>query len=189
MAEEGGFPMRKAGVFALVTICLIVVLGMSAWAGWDPMQEQKERAAVEETIAKFKQADSSMKVYFDKAYGYIVFPGIGKGGFIIGGGHGDGWVYEKGTLIGRATVTQLTVGAQIGGQSYREIIFFADKKTLDDFKKGNWELSAQASAIMVKEGASKDSSYDHGVAVFTMPKKGAMAEASVGGQKFKYTPK
>jgi lipid-binding SYLF domain-containing protein len=188
MAEEG-FLMRKAGVFALVTICLIVVLGMSAWAGWDPMQEQKERAAVEETIAKFKQADSSMKVFFDKAYGYIVFPGIGKGGFIIGGGHGDGWVYEKGTLIGRATVTQLTVGAQIGGQSYREIIFFADKKTLDDFKKGNWELSAQASAIMVKEGASKDSSYDYGVAVFTMPKKGAMAEASVGSQKFKYTPK
>ena len=181
--------MRKAGVFALVTICLIVVLGMSAWAGWDPMQEQKERAAVEETIAKFKQADSSMKVFFDKAYGYIVFPGIGKGGFIIGGGHGDGWVYEKGRHIGSATLTQLTVGAQIGGQSYREIIFFEDKKTLDDFKKGNWELSAQASAIMVKEGASKDSSYDHGVAVFTMPKKGAMAEASVGGQKFKYTPK
>jgi len=98
-------------------------------------------------------------------------------------------VYEKGRHIGRASVTQLTVGAQIGGQSYSEIIFFADKATLDVFKKGNWELSAQASAIMVKEGASKDASYDNGVAVFTMPKKGAMVEASVGGQKFKYTPK
>jgi len=86
-------------------------------------------------------------------------------------------------------VTQLTVGAQIGGQSYREIIFFKDKETLDTFKGGNWELSAQASAIIVKQGASKDASYDHGVAVFTMPKKGAMAEATVGGQKFKYTPK
>jgi lipid-binding SYLF domain-containing protein len=181
--------MRKGAIYGLVTTLLIAVLGVSAWAAWDPMQEQKERAAVEETIAKFKQADSSMKVFFDKAHGYIVFPGIGKGGFIIGGGHGDGWVYEKGTLIGRATVTLLTVGAQIGGQSFSEIIFFEDKKTLGDFKKGNWELSAQASAIMVKEGASKDSSYDHGVAVFTMPKKGAMAEASVGGQKFKYTPK
>jgi len=189
IAEKGGFVMRNGAIYGLVTICLIVVFGISAWAAWDPMQEQKEKAAVEETIAKFKQADSSMNVFFDKAYGYIVFPGIGKGGFIIGGGHGDGWVYEKGTLIGRATVTQLTVGAQIGGQSFSEIIFFADKKTLDDFKKGNWELSAQASAIMVKQGVSKDSSYDHGVAVFTMPKKGAMAEASVGGQKFKYTPK
>jgi lipid-binding SYLF domain-containing protein len=119
----------------------------------------------------------------------VVFPGIGKGGFIIGGGHGTGWVYEQGRHIGRATVTQLTVGAQIGGQSYREIIFFKDKETLDTFKKGNLELSAQVSAILVKQGASKDASYDHGVAVFTMPKKGAMAEASVGGQKFKYTPK
>jgi lipid-binding SYLF domain-containing protein len=165
------------------------VFGISAWAGWDPMQEQKEKAAVEETITKFKGADPSMKVFFEKAYGYVVFPGVGKGGFIIGGGHGDGWVYEKGRHIGRASVTQLTVGAQIGGQSYSEIIFFADKATLDVFKKGNWELSAQASAIMVKEGASKDASYDNGVAVFTMPKKGAMVEASVGGQKFKYTPK
>ena len=153
------------------------------------MQAQKEKAAVEETIAKFKEADPGMKVFFEKAYGYAVFPGIGKGGFIIGGGYGDGWVYEQGKHIGRATMTQLTVGAQIGGQSYSEIIFFKDKETLDTFKGGNWELSAQASAIIVKQGASKDASYDHGVAVFTMPKKGAMAEATVGGQKFKYTPK
>jgi lipid-binding SYLF domain-containing protein len=189
MAEEGEMIMKKADLFALVTIGLIAVLATSAWAAWDPAQEQKERAAVQETITKFKQADSSMQVYFEKAYGYIVFPGIGKGGFIIGGGYGEGWVFERGKHIGRASVTQLTVGAQIGGQSYREIIFFEDKKTLDEFKQGNWELSAQASAIMVTEGASKDSSYDHGVAVFTMPRKGAMAEASVGGQKFKYTPK
>jgi lipid-binding SYLF domain-containing protein len=181
--------MKKAGVLALVAIWFLFVQGVSAWAAWDPMQEQREKAAVEETITRFRQADSSMKVFFDKAYGYVVFPGIGKGGFIIGGGHGTGWVYEQGTHVGRATLTQVTVGAQIGGQSYREIIFFKDKKTLDDFKKGNLEFSAQASAIIVKQGASKDASYDHGVAVFTMPTKGAMAEASVGGQRFKYTPK
>jgi lipid-binding SYLF domain-containing protein len=181
--------MRKGTFYSIVTICLILMFCMSGWAAWDPMQAQKEKAAVEETIAKFKQADSSMKVFFEEAYGSVVFPGIGKGGFIIGGGHGTGWVYEQGTFIGRATVTQITVGAQIGGQSYREIIFFKDKETLDSFKKGNFELSAQASAIMVKEGASKNSSYDHGVAVFTMPTKGALVEASVGGQKFDYTPK
>ena len=181
--------MGRGAFYSLVTICLIVLFSMSAWAAWDPMQEQKEKAAVDGTINQFKGADPSMIVFFEKAYGYVVFPGIGKGGFIIGGGHGDGWVYEKGRHIGRASVTQLTVGAQIGGQSYSEIIFFADKATLDAFKQGNWELSAQASAIMVKEGASKDASYDNGVAVFTMPKRGAMAEASVGGQKFKYTSK
>ena len=181
--------MRKAAILALVAIWLIFVQGVSAWAAWDPVREQREKAAVEETIAKFKEADASMQVFFDKAYGYVVFPGIGKGGFIIGGGHGTGWLYEQGVHVGRATVTQLTVGAQIGGQSYREIIFFKNKETLDTFKKGNLELSAQVSAIIVKQGASKNASYDHGVAVFTMPRKGAMAEASVGGQKFKYTPK
>ena len=188
-AKEGDLIMRKTAIYGLVTICLIVLLDMSTWAGWDPAREQKEKALVEETIVKFKQADSSMKVFFDKAYGYVVFPSIGKGGFIVGGGHGDGWVYEKGRHIGRATVTELTVGAQIGGQSFSEIIFFADKSTLDDFKRGNWELDAQASVILVKSGASKDASYDHGVAVFTMPKSGLMAEATVGGQKFQYIAK
>ena len=181
--------MKKATVLGLVATWLIVVQAAAVWAAWDPMQAQREKAMVEETIAKFKEADASMKVFFDKAYGYVVFPGIGKGGFIIGGGHGTGWVYEQGTPIGRATLTQLTVGAQIGGQSYREIIFFKDQKTLDDFKQGNLELAAQVSAIIVKQGASKDASYSNGVAVFTMPTKGAMAEATVGGQKFKYTPK
>ena len=188
MAEEGVFLMRKAAVLALVASWLVFVQGVLAWAAWDPTQQQREKAAVEETISQFRQADSSMKVFFDEAYGYVVFPGIGKGGFIIGGGHGTGWVYEQGTHIGRATVTQVTVGAQIGGQTYREIIFFKDKQTLDTFKKGNLELSAQASAIIVKQGASKDASYSNGVAVFTMPTKGAMVEASVGGQKFQYTP-
>ena len=187
-AQEGDLVMRKAAIYALVTICLIVLLHMSTWAGWDPAREQKEKALVEESIAKFKQADSSMKVFFDRAYGYVVFPSIGKGGFIIGGGHGDGWVYEQGRHIGRATVTELTVGAQIGGQSFSEIIFFADKSIFEDFKKGNWELDAQASVIFVKAGASKDASYDHGVAIFTMPRSGLMAEATVGGQKFQYTP-
>lgn len=181
--------MRKAAIFGLVTICLVVLLEMAAGAGWDPARAQREKALVEQTIAKFKQADSSMKVFFDRAYGYVVFPSIGKGGFIIGGGHGDGWVYEKGRHIGRATVTELTVGAQIGGQSFSEIIFFADKSTLDNFKRGNWELDAQASVIMVKAGTSKDASYDQGVAVFTMPKGGLMAEATVGGQKFNYLAK
>ena len=181
--------MRKAAMYGLVTILLIGVLAVSAGAGWDPSREQREKKLVEETIAKFKEADASMKVFFDKTYGYVVFPSIGKGGFIIGGGHGDGWVYEKGRHIGRATVTELTVGAQIGGQSFSEIIFFAKKPAIDDFKRGNWELDAQASVIVVKTSASKDASYDDGVAVFTMPKSGLLVEATVGAQKFEYTPK
>ena len=181
--------MKKGAILAFILVWLLFLFAMAAVAGWDPLEHEKEKAAVEKTITKFKEADPSMKVFFEKAYGYAVFPGIGVGGFIIGGGHGNGWVYEKGIHVGLATVTELTVGAQIGGQSFREIIFFADKSTFDDFKKGNLELNARASAIMVKTGASKDANYNNGVAVFTMPNKGAMVQASVGGQQFQYTPK
>lgn len=181
--------MRKVVIFGFLTILLSLVLSISPWAGWDPTREQKENALVQETITRFKQADSSMQVFFNKAYGYVVFPSVGKGGFIVGGAHGDGWVYEKGTFIGRASIVQVTVGAQVGGQSFMEIIFFKNKAALDDFKQGNLELNAQVSAVAVEEGASRDASYDSGVAVFTMPRKGLMAEATVGGQKFKFTPK
>ena len=181
--------MRKVMACGLLAIWLAIVLSISAWAGWDPARKQKEKGAVQETIARFKKADASMQVFFDKAYGYVVFPSVGKGGFIVGGAHGDGWVYEQARHIGRASIVQVTVGAQIGGQSFMEIIFFKNKAALDDFKQGNFELNAQISAVAVKEGASKDASYDNGVAVFTMPRKGLMAEASVGGQKFEFTPK
>ena len=181
--------MRKVMVYGFLTILLSLMLSISTWAGWDPARKQKEKALVQETITSFKKADSSMQLFFDKAYGYVVFPSVGKGGFIVGGAHGDGWVYEKGTFIGRASIVQVTVGAQVGGQSFREIIFFKHKAALDNFKQGNFELNAQVSAVAVTEGASKDASYDRGVAVFTMPRKGLMAEATVGGQQFKFTPK
>ena len=181
--------MRKSLVFCLVAMCSVVVLSQSTWAKWDPNRKQKQKDMVQETITRFKQADSTIQAFFYKAYGYVVFPSIGKGGFIVGGGRGHGHVYKKGGFIGYATMTQVTVGAQVGGQSYSEIIFFKDKAALDHFKEGNLQFSAQASAVAATEGASKDTSYDNGVAVFTMPRGGLMAEASIGGQNFKFTPK
>jgi lipid-binding SYLF domain-containing protein len=130
-----------------------------------------------------------MKVFFEKAYGYAVFPTVAKAGMGIGGAYGKGKVYEKGTLIGTSSLTQLTIGFQLGGQAYSEIIFFKDKKALDDFKSGNFELGAQASAVAVTAGASADADYDKGVAIFTQAKGGLMYEASVGGQKFSFKPK
>lgn len=181
--------MRKSLVLTLMLFILIVLPLISACAGWDPNREQKEETAVQVTIASFKKADSTMQVYFDNAYGYVVFPSVGKGGYIVGGGTGEGRVYEQDNFIGHSRIINLTVGAQIGGQSYSEIIFFKDKASLDDFKAGSFEFAAQASAVFVTEGVSKDHQYDSGVAVFTMPKAGAMAEASIGGQKFSFEPK
>lgn len=108
---------------------------------------------------------------------------------IVGGASGGGRVFEQGTYIGDVHMTQATIGAQIGGESFSEVIFFETKATLDRFKQNKFEMSAGLSAVAASSGKSKDAKYADGVAVFTLAKKGLMAEASVGGQKFKFTPK
>jgi lipid-binding SYLF domain-containing protein len=134
-------------------------------------------------IARFKAKDPRVAKAFDEAYGYVVFPTVG-----IGGARGKGWVYERGRRIGRSTLTQVTIGLQLGGQAYSEVIFFRDKAALDDFTRGNFEFDAQVSAIAVTARAAGDLPYRKGIAVVTMGKGGLMYEASVGGQKFSYKP-
>ena len=129
-----------------------------------------------------------MKKHFSNAYGYVIYPNVGKGGIGIGGAAGNGVVWEQGNMIGMAKLTQVSIGFQWGGQAYREVIFFESKKEMDRFKENKVELSAQASAVAVTAGASADAKYVDGVMVFTMQKGGLMYEASVGGQKFKFNP-
>jgi lipid-binding SYLF domain-containing protein len=151
----------------------------------------RAEATLEEThkaIAAMKKADPGLSRFFDKAAGYAVFPDVGKGGFIVGGAGGSGFLFEGGKPIGKTTMAQATIGAQIGGQTYYEVIFFGTKEALAAFKKGEWTMAAQVSAVAIKSGASADAKYSDGVAVFTLAKAGAMAEASVGGQKFTFTP-
>ena len=137
-------------------------------------------------INDFKQI-SVVSPFFGSAYGYAVFPTVGKGGFGIGGAYGSGLVFRGGRVIGETSLTQLTIGFQLGGQAYREIVFFRDERSFDDFKNGSFELSAQASAVVATYGASADADFENGVAVFTLAKGGLMYEASVGGQKFSYS--
>lgn len=161
-----------------------------------------------DTIALFKNAGESAN-FFSTAYGYAVFPTIGKGGFVIGGAHGKGHVYEKGKYIGNTSVTQLSVGFQAGGQAYSQIIFFEDKRALDEFTNGNFEFEAGVSAVAITaaaggtagttgasataSGGKKDAktvggAYYKGMAVFTIVKGGAMYQATVAGQKFTFDP-
>ncbi len=141
------------------------------------------------TVARFKDTDPSMDPRFENAYGYAVFPRVAKGGAIVGGAHGRGVLYEKGRMVGYCDLTQGTFGLQLGGQSYSELIFFKDKLAVEEFKRGDFALAAQASAVAAKAGASADADYEHGVIVFTMVRGGLMAEASVGGQQFTYEAK
>ena len=139
-------------------------------------------------IAKFKEKDPGMEKIFADAVGYAVYPTVGKGGLGIGGAHGNDWVYAGGKLIGKSSLTQVTVGFQFGGQAYSEIVFFQTKQALDNFKLGHLKLDAQASAIALTARASADLAYRNGVAIVTMAKGGLMYEASVGGQKFSFKP-
>lgn len=144
--------------------------------------------AVEEAVALFKQTDSSLEEWFDNAYGYAVFPSVGKGGVGVGGAHGKGLVYKEGEAVGRTSLTQFTVGFQLGGQVYQQVIFFEDRASYENFTGGNFELSAQASAIAAAAGVAANATYRYGVAIFTLGKTGLMYEASVGGQKFSFSP-
>jgi lipid-binding SYLF domain-containing protein len=136
----------------------------------------------------FLKADPSMENLFKNSYGYAIFPNVGKGAVGVGGAAGKGAVYQKRKPVGTAQMVQVTVGAQAGGQAYREIIFFENKDALDRFMDNKIEFSGQASAIAVKAGASANANYRSGVVVFSQEKGGLMLEASLGGQKFTYKP-
>lgn len=161
----------------------------------------------QDTIKVFQNAGESA-AFFKNSYGYAVFPTIGKGGVGIGGAHGSGRVYEKGKHIGNTSMTQVTVGLQLGGQAFSQIIFFEDARALKEFTSGNFEFGAEASAVAITAAAGAQATttgssagasggrndattvgkYHKGMAIFTVAKGGLMYQATVGGQKFSYKP-
>ncbi|WP_181918503.1 MULTISPECIES: YSC84-related protein [unclassified Wenzhouxiangella] len=163
-------------------ILLVAVLSGCASAPSDDALISESRSA----LATFIDKDPGLQRWVDQAYGYAVFPNIGKGGFWVGGGFGRGIVFEEGRPVGRASASQATIGPQIGAQSYSQVIFFRDEAALRRFQRESFEFSAQATAVAATEGRSATTSYERGVAVFNHARGGLMAEASVGGQKFRY---
>src|SRR5215472_9212109 len=168
------------GVALAVSIAMFSVFTVQA--------DDDIRAESQQAVADFIKTDSTLQTFLNNSAGYAIFPSVGKGGFIIGGARGKGLVYEKTNIVGQATMTQASIGAQVGGQSFAEIIFFENPTALEDFKSGKFEMSADVSAVAAAEGASKTADYKKGVAVFTLPKKGLMVQASIGGQKFSFDP-
>jgi len=156
-----------------------------------PKTEQAKATLEQEAqtaLHRMTQEDPAVQDLLDRGYGYVMFPSAGKGGLIVGGGYGRGVTYEHARQVGYADITQLSVGAQIGGQAFSELIIFETKEALDRFKNNELTFTANASAVIVKKGVATSPKFENGVAVLVMPKAGAMAEASVGGQKFTFTP-
>jgi lipid-binding SYLF domain-containing protein len=185
----------------LMRLALIPLLAISMGAA-------AHAAGYADTIAVFKNAGAS-GTFFDKSYAYAVFPTVGSGAFVVGGAYGKGRVYVHGVHTGNATIGQVSVGFQAGGKAYSEIIFFEDKRALDEFESGNFEFGADASVVAITAGANAGAAtngasagvsagqndattrgiYQKGMAVFTVAKGGLMYSASIAGQKFSYTPR
>src|SRR5947209_3266490 len=125
-------------VLSVLALLAFALLASPAWAA----------DAGQNALAAFKQAPESAG-FFRTAYGYALFPTIGKGGAVVGGAYGKGRVYQHGRYVGDTSMTQLTVGFQLGGQAYSEIIFFENKAAFDRFTSGNFEFGGEASAVAI----------------------------------------
>lgn len=176
--------MKKLKIIWVILIAFVINIAPT----FGQSNSKKNQIIADSNAAKteFIAQDALLKGIFENAYGYVIFPNVGKGGFGIGAAAGNGVLYEKNNIVGMAKLTQVSIGLQAGGQAYREVIFFESKKELDRFKENRFEFSAQASAVAVTAGASANVKYTNGVMVFTMLKGGLMYEASIGGQKFKF---
>lgn len=192
--------MKRVNPILSVLIAVILTLAISGPARADEYTD---------VIDVFKKSEA-VQPFFNKAYGYAVFPIIGKAGFFIGGAYGEGQVYRQGVVTGDTSLVKATIGFQLGAQAFSEIVFFEDKSTYDQFTKGNYEFDAAASAVVItagvqakvgsegatasatagpETGAQANTNYQKGVAVFIHARGGLMYEVSVGGQKFNFTAK
>ena len=181
--------MRTALLCVVASTGLFLGLGACSTAPKTEEGKATLDSKAMEAMDAFKRADSSLQALLDRSYGYAIFPTVGKGAVGVGGAYGRGEVFEKGVLIGYCDLTQGTVGLQLGGQSYSELIVFENKAALDRFTSGQLTFDAQASAVALKSGASSNAKFANGVVVFTIAKGGLMFEASIGGQKFSFQPK
>lgn len=188
----------RKGFMSLLVI-LLFTSGINLYAQDDDDYDNNEQEQVVDKDKKaqlirdakdsknaFIENSNNMADLFDSAVGYVIFPNVGKGAYILGGAAGNGVLFENGQVQGFAELRQIDIGLQIGGQAYRQAILFQTQNELNKFKEGNYSLSGNASAVILEQGKAKNVEFNNGRAIVTMPKAGAMVEVSVGGQKFEY---
>lgn len=154
----------------------------------DSVDRQLLTERTQAAIHDFKEIDPSIQRFFDTAYAYVVFPRVITAAIGVGGAHGNGEVFQRGQLVGYADISQGSIGAQLGAQKYAEVLFFENEGSFVDFKQSTLEFDARATAVAASNGAAAAADYRRGVITFTLPESGLMAQAAVGGQKFRYEP-
>jgi len=173
-------------------LAISILLGLSAGCSTAPKGETAKaelQTEADQTLANFKRMDPSLDKVLADAVGYAIYPSIGKGGLIVGAAYGRGSVYEKGQFIGYSDIRQGSVGAQVGGQEFAQLVVFTTPESFYKFKNNTFSFGAEANAVALKEGAAGATDFKDGVAVFAETKSGLMAGAALTGQKFTFVPK
>jgi lipid-binding SYLF domain-containing protein len=176
----------KMRIIKSISLLFLLVGSISVNAQNDKDQQIINDA--EKIKQKMLGMDPGLQNFFDSSSGYAIFPNVGEGSFIVGGASGNGVVYEDDSAIGMADLKKLDIGLQAGGQKVAEVIFFESEEALAKFKDDQFTFSAEAAAVILEEGVSKNANYSDEVLVFAMPKAGAMVDLSVGGQQFRFVP-
>lgn len=180
--------LSRGVIFAGLSLSLVMLPACST----APKTEAERTVLIDEAqseLNRAKQADPTLVPMLDKALAYAIFPTVGKGAIGVGGAYGRGVFFENGKHVGYCDISQGSIGFQLGGQSYTELLVFSEQAAVDRFKSGRFTFSAQATAVAVKSGSGANAKFADGVAVFTMGEAGLMYEASIGGQNFSYQPK
>ena len=180
--------MRKLlGAFIVLTPLLLVGCATTPTT---PTARRSLQADAQTTLEEMKTRDPGLQQLLDQSAGYVVFPEVGKGGVLVGGAYGRGIVYEQGQQVGFADLNQASIGAQLGGQTFSELIVFGDQRALNELKAGQWSIGAGVSAIALRSGAAASTTFGkQGAAVFVVPRGGAMVELSISGQKLNFEPR
>ncbi|MDT0690822.1 lipid-binding SYLF domain-containing protein [Salegentibacter sp. F188] len=168
-----------------IPLLAVLIMGLAS-CGSMSTSPDKLISDAEKAQEKVAETSNNLEELFQSSAGYAIFPNVGKGAYILGGASGNGVLYENGSVQGFTEMKQVDVGLQIGGKAYTEVLFFQSESALEEFKSGDYELTASASAVILEKGKSASVDFQDGVGVVIMPKAGAMAGVSVGGQKFEY---
>ena len=179
---------RFTSTLLAATLSLVALTGCSTAPDTHEGKAELSRTS-RNAVEQAQVNDPTLVPVLRRAAAYAVFPSVAKGGAGLGGAYGKGDLYENGVVVGYCDLSQGTIGLQLGGQTYTEIICFETAHAAQTFKEGHFRFDAQATAVALRSGAGANAKYVNGVAVFTMDEAGLMYEASIGGQKFTYQPR
>lgn len=173
----------------LIAVCALAATACGGGAPKTEAQRDRLEDSAQATLKEMEFRDPSLRELLDQAYAYAVFPQIGKGGAIVGGAFGRGLLYERNRPTGAVELTQGSIGAQLGGQSFAELIVLRNADDVAQLKSGTFDVGGSASAVALTEGAARAANVGANAnAVFVLPRGGLMADLSVTGQTLRFQP-